>query len=92
MKIKSIIFVLFLLTFFTCVTNAEPVEQEQVVTYLSLINGDQPIPNDFGLNPKNPSFQWTSWIGSCSAYAYLDHNFAKLRQVLSLKFDRRQIP
>ena len=37
------------------------IEQEPGVTYLSLINGDQPIPNDFGLNPKNPSSQWTSW-------------------------------
>ena len=28
----------------------------------------------------------------CSAYAYLDHNFAKLRQVLLLKIDWGQIP
>ena len=30
-------------------------------TYLSLINGAQPVPNSFGLNPKNPSAEWTYW-------------------------------
>ncbi|MYA68515.1 T9SS type A sorting domain-containing protein [Candidatus Poribacteria bacterium] len=37
------------------------IENAPGVTYLSLINGAQPISNDFGLNPKNPSSQWTSW-------------------------------
>ena len=37
------------------------IEKESGVTYLSLINGDQPNPNNFGLNPKNPNSQWTSW-------------------------------
>ena len=32
------------------------------------------------------------WVADCRAYAYLDHNFANLRQAFSLKFDRCRIP
>ena len=42
-------------------TTVTVIENEDGATYLSLVNGDQPTPNTFGLNPKNPSQQWTSW-------------------------------
>jgi hypothetical protein len=37
------------------------------VVYLSLINGDQPMPNACGLNPSNPSAAWTGWGGPIDA-------------------------
>jgi hypothetical protein len=33
------------------------------VTYLALINGDTPKPNECGLNPSNDPAQWTGWGG-----------------------------
>lgn len=33
------------------------------VTYLSLIGGDTPVPNDCGLNPSNDPGEWTGWGG-----------------------------
>ena len=37
------------------------IEHEPGITYLSLLNGSQPVPNKIGLTPKNPKSQWTSW-------------------------------
>lgn len=37
------------------------------VTYLTLINGSQPKPNACGLNPSNPSGEWTGWGGPLNA-------------------------
>ena len=39
----------------------ETLASETGVTYLSFISGTQPTPNNVGINPKNPSHQWTSW-------------------------------
>ena len=37
------------------------------VTYLSVINGDQPVPNACGLNPSNDPAEWTGWGGPLNA-------------------------
>lgn len=37
------------------------------VVYLSLIGGSQPKPNACGLNPSNPSAEWTGWGGPLNA-------------------------
>ncbi|MDE0013478.1 MAG: NPCBM/NEW2 domain-containing protein [Candidatus Poribacteria bacterium] len=29
--------------------------------YLTLVDGDQPVPNDVGLNPSNSKLEWTHW-------------------------------
>ncbi len=34
---------------------------DQRIVYLSFINGDQPIPNEFGLNPKNDRAEWSHY-------------------------------
>lgn len=38
-------------------------DERKGVTYLSLIGGSQPKPNDCGLNPKNKEDEWTGWGG-----------------------------
>ena len=37
------------------------------VTYLTVINGDQPKPNACGLNPSNPPGEWAGWGGPLNA-------------------------
>jgi endo-alpha-N-acetylgalactosaminidase len=33
------------------------------VVYLSVVNGDTPVPNDCGLNPSNDPAEWAGWGG-----------------------------
>ncbi|MBD3182982.1 hypothetical protein GF312_11875, partial [Candidatus Poribacteria bacterium] len=37
------------------------------ITYLALVNGDQPSPNACGLNPSNDPAEWTGWGGPLEA-------------------------
>ena len=37
------------------------VTKDQQVVYLSFLGGDQPVPNEFGLTPKNPRSEWTHY-------------------------------
>lgn len=46
----------------------ELVEATPGVVYLSVVNGDTPVPNDCGLNPSNDSAEWAGWGGP------LDHD------------------
>ena len=37
------------------------VDTDPDVVYLTLVNGEQPVPNTIGLNPNNSETQWTFW-------------------------------